>query len=190
MIRIETERLILRNYSEADINDVFEYMSHEEVARYEDFHPMSMEEVSKWVIDNSKKDSRLVAELKDTGKVIGSVGYFFDGEDDEDEAKLRNYRLDFDFNPLYGKKGYATESARGVVAHIFNDLGGRRIGADCDVRNDNSWKLLERLGFRREGHLIEGTAYKGDKNDEPIIISIYLYAMLHREFKELTVMNS
>lgn len=185
MIRIETERLILRNYSESDTSDVFEYMSHEEVARYEDFDPMSMEEVSKWVLDNSKKDSRLVAELKESGKVIGSVGYFFDGEDDEDEAKLKNYRLDYDFNPLYGKKGYATEAARGVVAHVFNDLGGRRLGADCDVRNESSCKLLERLGFRREGHLVEGTAYKGDENDEPIIISIYLYAMLKREFEEL-----
>lgn len=182
MVKLETERLIIRNYQETDIQDVYEYMSLEEVALYEDFYPMDMEEVSEWVLNNSKKDSRLVTELKETGKVIGSIGYFF--EDDEDEAKLKNYRLDFDFNPKYGKCGYATEAAKALIAHIFDDLGARRLGADCDDRNENSWKLLERLGFRREGHLIEGTAYKGDKEDNPIIISIYLYAMLNHEYKE------
>jgi len=181
MIKIETERLILRNYTEADLKDIYEYLSLEEVSRYEDFYPLTIEQCKKFIEKNSANDSRLVAVLKETGKVIGSAGYFF-GED-EDDVLLKNYYIDYDFNPKYGKKGYATEATRAVVNHIFNDLGGRRICADCDEKNDNSWKLLERLGFRREGHLMEGNYYKCDKEGNPIIINTYKYAMLKREFK-------
>lgn len=51
MIRLDTERLILRNYQLTDIEDVYEYFSKEEVARYEDFDPMSREEVTEEVTE-------------------------------------------------------------------------------------------------------------------------------------------
>ncbi len=49
MILLETERLILRNYKETDIQDIFEYFSNEEVAKYEDFFPMTREEVKELI---------------------------------------------------------------------------------------------------------------------------------------------
>ena len=45
MIALETERLILRNYHPSDFKDIFAYFSNEEVSRYEDFYPMSEEQV-------------------------------------------------------------------------------------------------------------------------------------------------
>ena len=103
MIRFETDRLVLRNYKLEDIEDVYEYFSMDEVARYEDFHPMSKEEVIEMVTDWSKLDHRLVAQLKGEDKVIGSVGYWIDEDGD--------YSIDFDFNPKFGKQGYAMEAA-------------------------------------------------------------------------------
>lgn len=96
MIYLETERLILRNYMQKDFEDVHAYFSNYEVAKYEDFDPMSELEVKELIDEWENKDSRLVVELKNQHKVIGSIGYFVDEDGD--------YSMDFDFNPTYGKK--------------------------------------------------------------------------------------
>jgi ribosomal-protein-alanine N-acetyltransferase len=141
MIHLETERLILRNYHNEDINDIHEYFSNEDVARYEDFYPMSQDEVKELIDEWKDKDSRLVVELKDKNIVIGSIGYFVDEDGD--------YSMDFDFNPAYGKMGYATEAGKKLLSHLFHTIGVKEVYADCDIHNENSWRLLERLGFTR-----------------------------------------
>ena len=91
MIKLETERLILRNYQLDDIEEVYDYFSNEEVARYEAFDPMTKEEVTELVTDWAGMDNRLVVVRKDIVKVIWSVGYWIDEDDD--------YSIDYDFNP-------------------------------------------------------------------------------------------
>ena len=76
MVLLETERLLLRNYKEADFSDVMSYFSSEEVSRYEDFYPMSEKQVKKVISEWKDMDNRFVAELKAEHKVIGSVGYW------------------------------------------------------------------------------------------------------------------
>lgn len=141
MIQLETERLILRNYKPKDFSDVFAYFSNDVVAEYEDFYPMTEENVHDLIDEWKEKDSRLVADLKESGIVIGSIGYFVDDDGD--------YSMDFDFNPIYGKKGYATEAGKELLHHLFDTLHVEKVFGDCDVRNLHSWKLLERLGFKR-----------------------------------------
>lgn len=170
MIRLETERLILRNYQLTDIEDVYEYFSKEEVARYEDFDPMSMEEVTEEVTEWVDMDNRLVAVLKETNKVIGSVGYWVDEDED--------YSIDFDFKPVYGKKGYATEASLKLLEYLFTEKKIPKIFSDCDVRNENSYKLMERLGFKRIKQ-IDDESYKDDSQGNPIKISIYLYLKIN-----------
>ena len=166
MITLETERLILRNYRLMDLQDTYEYFSNEEVAQFEDFYPMSLQKVEDLIIDWKDKDSRLVVELKEQKKVIGSIGYFIDEDGD--------YSIDFDFNPAYGKKAYATEAGKELLNYLFNIIGVDTVYGDCDVRNSNSWGLLERLGFKRINTL-KNESYKDDMNGEPILVDIYLY---------------
>lgn len=168
MICLETERLILRNYKPEDFNDVYLYFSNEEVAKYEDFYPMSETEVKELIEEWKDKDSRLVAELKNTNTIIGSIGYFVDEDGD--------YSIDFDFNPSYGRRGYATEAGKKLLNYLFNSLKVNKVFADCDIRNENSWKLLERLGFNRISQ-IDDESYKDDICGNPILISIYLYCI-------------
>ena len=173
MVILETERLIIRNYMETDFLDVYEYFSNEEVACFEDFDPMSEEDVKELISDWIEEDNRLVAELKSTKKVIGSIGYWIDEDGD--------YSIDYDFNPRYQKMGYVTEAGRELLNYLFHTVRIEKIYGDCDVRNEGSWKLLERLGFKRIEQL-DNESYKDDRNGNPILISIYLYLLKKEEY--------
>ena len=73
MIYLETDRLILRNYQLKDINDFYELMSQEFVARHQNFvAPLSLERCKQSVTKRLDNDSYLVCELKENGKVIGT----------------------------------------------------------------------------------------------------------------------
>ena len=91
MIAIETDRLRLRNYRMTDFEDIILYFADEEVSKYEDFHPMSEEQVRSIITEWKDMNNRLVVELKSKQKVIGSVGYWIDDEG--------HYCIDYDFNP-------------------------------------------------------------------------------------------
>lgn len=168
MLLLETERLILRNYKEAHFSDIVKYFSNKEVSKYEDFYPMSDTEVRNIIAEWKGMDNRLVAELKSSGTVIGSIGYWKDEE--------CHYCIDYDFNPEYGGNGYATEAGEELVCHLFESIDVSAIYADCDVRNKSSCRLLERLGFHRMQRL-NNQSYKNDKNGQPILISTYLYGL-------------
>ena len=170
MIFFETERLILRNYTMDDMPAVHEYFSNEEVSRYEDFWPQTMEDVTEGLSEWKDMDNRMAVVLKETGKLIGSVGYWVDEEDGETE-----YSIDFDFNPRFWHRGYAFEAAKEVVRHLTDDLHVKDIWGDCDERNTASSRLLERLGFQ----LIETVddAYKEDPDGNPIMIKSRVYKL-------------
>lgn len=168
MIAIETNRLLLRNYRLTDFEDIFKYFSDEEVSKFEDFDPMSEEQVRNIITEWQDMDNRLVAELKSKENVIGSIGYWIDKEG--------HYCIDFDFNPQYCGQGYAQEAGNALVHYLFESVGISAIYSDCDVQNVSSWKLLERLGFQRINKL-DNQSYKNDKLGNPILISTYLYEL-------------
>lgn len=173
MIYLETERIIIRNYRTEDFQQVYDYFSNEEVTKYEDFYPMSQDYVKDMIKENKNKDNRLVVELKGTHIVIGSIGYFVDEDGD--------YSMDYDFNPSYGKKGYATEAGKKLLDHLFNTLNVEGIFGDCDIHNENSWRLMERLGFKRLTQL-DNESYKEDMDGNPILISIYIYKIEKEDY--------
>lgn len=173
MITIETNRLLLRNYKVTDFEDILKYFSDEEVSKFEDFYPMSEEQVRNIIAEWKDMDNRLVAELKVKQKVIGSVGYWIDDEG--------HYCIDYDFNPRYYGQGYATEASNALVHYLFESVGISVIYGDCDVQNVSSWRLLERLRFQRISKL-DNQSYKNDKNGNPILINTFLYELDKAQF--------
>lgn len=173
MVFLETERLQLRNYKETDFLDVMTYFSDEEVSRYEDFDPMSENQVKEIISEWKDMDNRLVVELKERHKVIGSVGYWIDEEG--------HHCIDYDFNPEFGGKGYATEACKSLICYLFGTKDIPEIFGDCDVRNEASWKLMERLGFERLQKL-DNQSYKNDVNNKPIMIQTYLYGLKREKY--------
>jgi len=141
---METGRLVLRRYNENDFEDLYEYLSDEEVVRYEPYKPMSKEEVKSNLTWRISTEEMIAVELKSTGKMMGNV---YLGKRD-----FNSLELGYVFNKDYWGKGYAKESYAALIQDSFKN-GVHRIFAECDPKNPASWRLLESLGFVREMHL-------------------------------------
>ena len=76
----------------------------------------------------------------------------------------------------YQRQGFATEALSCLFDYLFTQRHLHRVVADTDPQNTPAWTLLEHLGMRREGHLLQSLWFKGRWADE------YLYAMLREEW--------
>ena len=114
MVRLETKQLILRNYQPEDFYDIRKIFSNEEVSRYEDFYPMSDEQITNIITEWKNMDNRLVVERETDGIVIGCIGYWVDDEG--------HHCIDYDFNPEYGRNGYATEAGNALIHYLFETI--------------------------------------------------------------------
>ena len=63
-------------------------------------------------------------------------------------------------DPSYGGKGYATEAVRALIDIAFGRLGLRRLHAECFYDNEPSWRLMERVGMRREQHTVKDSLHR------------------------------
>lgn len=167
---LETDRLILRRYREGDLQDLYEYLSDPEVVRYEPYRVMELEEVRKELKERIVSGEMIAVELKSTGKMIGNV---YLGKREFDALEMG-----YVFNRKFWGLGFATESCRALMQMAFSE-GTHRIYAECDPENPNSWKLLERLGFVREGHLKENVWFWKDEDGNPIWKDTYVYGMVN-----------
>jgi RimJ/RimL family protein N-acetyltransferase len=175
MRQLTSQRLLIRSFTKNDWKDLYEYLSDERVIRYEPYEVFSEEQCKHEAIQRSKNDAFLAVCLKDTNKVIGNL-YF-------SEQEFDTWEIGYVFNHNYQGAGYATESAREVLREAFDQLGARRIIAMCDPENKASWRLLERLGMRREGHLLKNIYFKKDSLGNPIWKDTYEYAILEEEWR-------
>lgn len=174
MKELKSERLIIRGFRKEDWKDLYEYFSDEEVLKFEPYKPFSVEECKKEAIRRTTDASFLAVCLNDTNKLIGNI-YFAKQDFD-------TWEIGYVFNSNYQGKGYATESCIRVMDYVFKELDARRIIAECDPQNPPSWKLLERLKMRREGHFRQNIYFFKDKNDIPIWKDTYEYGILKNEW--------
>lgn len=174
MQQIETERLVIRRFKEEDWKDLYEYLSDEEVVRYEPYQTFSVEEAQREAKSRAESPHFFAVCLKENNNLIGNV-YFA-------KQEFKTWEIGYVFNRAYQGKGYATEAANAVIEYGFETRGARRIVAMCNPLNVASWRLLERLGMRREGHLRQNIYFKKDKQGNPIWSDTYEYAILKEEY--------
>jgi RimJ/RimL family protein N-acetyltransferase len=176
---IETDRLYLRPFTEDDLDDVYEYTSREDVTRYLPWDVRTRQQTAEVLsLKKNRTDLKAVNDvynlavvLKDTGKLIGELLLFMRS------VEHRQGEVGYVFNPNYHGRGYATEAVK-VIMHIgFETFNFHRIYARCDPRNTASWKLMERLGMRKEAHFIHNEIFKGEWGDE------LNYAILENEWR-------
>ena len=171
---METERLIVRRFSIDDWKDLHEYLSQEETVKYEPYSIFSEEESKQEALKRSENDSFWAVCLKSSGKLIGNV-YLA-------ELAFETWELGYVFNTQFWGHGYATEAVRVLMNCVFEEKNAHRIVAMCNPLNERSWKLLERLGLRREGCLLQNIYFKRSENGFPAWQDTYEYAVLRAEW--------
>lgn len=169
---IVTERLILRSFREMDYDDLFEFLSQLRDDEFEGYPDITYENGRKQLKARLGSEAFFAVELKESAKVIGNI---YCGSRDYD-AKEVGYII----NKHYQRKGYAREALRAVVDHAFR-LGAHRVYAECDPRNEASWRLLESAGLRREAHFRQNIYFRKDASGKPVWKDTYVYAMTEED---------
>ncbi|MHC4470820.1 MAG: GNAT family N-acetyltransferase [Planctomycetota bacterium] len=152
--RIETERLILRPFTEDDVPEVARMAGERAIAdtTLNLPHPYAEGDARTWIEKHEPgaregKQLTLAIQHRD-GPLLGAVGLAIAPEQGRAE-------LGYWVGVEHWNRGYATEAAGAVVSHAFMALGLRRIHACHLTRNAASGRVMEKIGMRREGVLRE-----------------------------------
>ena len=175
---IVTKRLVLRRYTQDDAQDVLAFASQPSVAKVTCDNLEATDAGVRTYIDvqNSyqpferDKVFDLAVERKEGGRVIGLVTLIC-----RDHKKGQ---IGWALGAEHRGQGYATEAAAALMAYGFASLGLHRVEADTSSANADSWRVMERLGMRREAELRETVCEDGKWLDT------YVYGMLSDEWRD------
>ena len=176
-IELHTNRLLLRPICMEDAEIFFIYRSDAIENQYQGWIPNKIEDIYDFItnkisptINIADTWYQLAIIKKETNGLIGDIGLHFIDQ----ESKQVELGCTLDKN--YQGKGYATEALKVIIAYLFEKLNKHRIIASIDPRNDNSLKLLERLGLRKEAHFKKSLYINNEWVDDVI------YAILQEEW--------
>jgi len=176
---ISTDRLTIRPFTKDDGRDLYEYLSNPAIYRYEPGEPISLEQAVVLAGERANTNRFFAVVLMNTGKMIGHL-YFNQIE----PPSLRTWELGYIMNPAYQQKGYTTEAAVGLLKWAFPTHNIHRVVAFCNPENTASWKVLEKIGMRREGILKKNIFFMKRPDGAELWTDTYEYAMLEEEAKE------
>lgn len=175
MLRLETDRLLLREFLFNDWQDVHEYACDPEVVRHLEWGPNSKEETIKFVegtLACQREYPRMVYEFAvltrpgidvktppDQTKLIGACG-----------LRLLNHNAEqaeigYCFARRFWRSGFASEASKELLRFGFHNLGLHRMYATCDNTNIGSSRVLEKIGMRREGLSLKDKKIRGTWRD-------------------------
>jgi RimJ/RimL family protein N-acetyltransferase len=172
-----TDRLSLRPAEQRDAAATFAFRTRPEVAHWLTGRPIDL---PIWEAGFGERlDDTLVVELD--GLVIGDL--MLRVEDPWSQAEVRDLaagtlaEIGYVLDPAHAGQGYATEAARELLRIAFAELGVRRVIAQCFADNVASWRLMERLGMRREQHTRKDSLHRDGE-----WLDAMMYAILAEEW--------
>ena len=175
-VELETERLLLRPFDFGDVEDVVGYASEPELSRYLPLpQPYTrgdaVEFISRAVLDgwSTRPTFAIVFE----SHVVGGINLRVD-------ERHRTAELGYALaRPQWGK-GLTPEAARAVVDWGFERYALYKVHAVADLRNRQSWRVMEKLGMSREGVLRSNVQWRDERIDE------VCYGILREEWERST----
>ena len=164
-IELCTPRLTLRPLDERDTDAHYAIFSDPAVARYWSSEPwtdmaQAVQAIARIrAADEDGSELRFGIELRETGELVGNCALHHFVE------SSRRCELGYALGSAHWGKGYASEALRALLAHGFEVLDLNRIEADIDPDNIASGRVLEKLGFRKEGFMPERWIVHGKTAD-------------------------
>jgi ribosomal-protein-alanine N-acetyltransferase len=169
-MKIETEELIIRNFRLADQDDLCEYMLQYVDGEFECYPDFTVQKAENEIKFRSNSDEFFAIKLKENHKVIGNV---YLGKRD-----FNTRELGYVLNERYQGKGYGSAAAKAVLDYAFQQ-GVHRVYAECAPQNIRSWKVMEKIGMKREAHLRKNVSFHNDADGNPVYWDTYVYAALN-----------
>ena len=174
---LHTDRLLLRPFTSADADALYALHSDAHVLRYWDSPPWSEPERAERFIAACRQlaedgtGARLAIDRASDSSFLGWCSLTRWNPDHRSAA------LGYCFGEAAWGHGYATEAARSVLQWAYDTLDLNRVQAETDTRNVASARVLEKLGFLREGTLREDCIVNGDVSDS------WVYGLLRRQWR-------
>ena len=174
---LHTARLRLRPFTEADTDAIYALMSDATVLRYWDAPPWNERSRADQFITNCQKKAeegygvRPAIERAADGVLIGWC-HFSNWDPD-----FRSAMIGYCFAEAAWGQGFATEAAGTLLQWAFDTLDLNRVESGADTRNRASERVLEKLGFVREGTRREACIVNGEVSDDSV------YGLLRREWQ-------
>ena len=175
---LESERILLRNLQEIDLEHFFAYRSLQVTAKYQNREPLKNKEEA---FDYIKKYLYSTPGIPGEWALLGIINKKEDILIGDCSIKMhiaepRNGEIGCTLSPDYQGKGYAKEAISLIFDYAFKKMNMHRIIGIADARNKASLKLMKSLKMREEGYFIKNIFFKGSWGDE------YLYAILEEEW--------
>jgi RimJ/RimL family protein N-acetyltransferase len=159
---VRTERLLLRRPVDGDLDATWAFRRLPEVYDWLGAATQTYEAYRERYRREKRLANLIIVELD--GRVIGDLMLKVeDGwgqEEVADQTKGVQGELGWTLDPAFGGQGYATEAVRALIGLSFGPLGLRRLTALCFFDNEPSWRLMERVGMRREKHSVKESLHR------------------------------
>lgn len=164
---IHTDRLVLRAATNADADATWPFRQLASVNDWLGGCPDTLEGYRGLFAEPQRLASTVVVELADgaeTGMVVGD--FMLRREDAWAQVDLAyaargaQVELGWVLDPAHTGHGYTTEAVTALLRYSFEELGVRRVTANSFLDNDASWRLMERVGMRRETHAVRESLHR------------------------------
>ncbi len=176
MKTLETDRLILRKYTENDLDDLFEFAKSPNVGPNAGWPPHKTKEDSEKILKMFiEKDEVWAIVEKKSNKVIGSFGLHKDQKREIPNVKMIGYVL----SEKYWGNGYVPEATKRVLDYAFNELDLDIISVYHYPFNTQSKRVIEKCGFKFEGILRMASILPDGK-----IVDDVCYSITKEEYKK------
>jgi RimJ/RimL family protein N-acetyltransferase len=175
----QTERLSLRMLEDSDIAALWKIRSQPAVAEWMTSLSGDLDAFSESMREAFRVEVTIVVELD--GQVIGDLMVRIDDPWAQTEVKERaagkQAELGWCFDPEFQGQGYATECVVELLRISFTELGLHRVIANCFADNTPSWRIMEKVGMRREAHYVKDSLHRSGEWMDGM-----LYALLAEEY--------
>lgn len=167
MIRLETERLVIRPYEEKDLADLHKLLSDKKNMYFlDDITTNTLEETHENLkeatkLNQSGKARRLAVTLKEDNRFVGGIGYDTTAETPVGKVVHLGYFI----LPEFQGQGYTTEAARKVLNFAFMQDNCVRVTTGCYSDNIPTQKVMQKVGFRKEAEKIKSKWHDGQMKD-------------------------